>query len=49
MLKFTTVYIIPESRDTFNDDLGDLVSGPNRPIQKVNTKLHLVLSSLYKN
>ena len=33
------------SEDIFNDDLGDLVSGPSRPIQKVDIKLHLVLSS----
>lgn len=33
------------SGDTFNDHLGDLVSGPNRPIIKVNIKLHLVLTA----
>jgi len=33
------------SGDTFNGDLGNLVSGLNRPIIKVNIKLHLVLTT----
>jgi hypothetical protein len=36
---------VSNSGDSFNCDLCDLVSGPNRPIIKVNTKLHLVLST----
>jgi ribosome-binding factor A len=36
---------VSNSGDTFNGDLDDLVSGPNRPIIKVNTKLHLVLGT----